>query len=228
VFDQALHGADYFKVYVSNPGYDPVTQPLKWSDLTLVTEVGDTPAAQWDTVTGGVQLDIPVSVTGRTGRAVVYTIWQASHLDQSYYWCSDVDFGGSTGGTTPPTTTPTTAPTTTPPTTVPTTAPATTAPASAACSATYAVASTWGGGFQGSVNVTAGSAAIKGWTVTLSYAGAPSIQQTWNATSSISGNTLTATNASYNGALAAGGSTSFGFLGSGTASTPTVTCSATT
>ena len=232
VFDQALHGADYLWVYVTNPGFDPTTQPLKWSDLTRVAVVGNTPAAQWTPVTGGVQLNSPVSVTGRTGRAMVYTIWQASHLDQSYYWCSDIDFGGTPGTptdgpTTGPTTTPTTAPTTTPPTTTPTTAPPTT-PASGACSATYSLAGQWSGGYQGSVTVTAGASAIKSWTVALTYPGTPSIQQTWSATSTISGNTLTATNVSYNGVLAAGGTTTFGFLGSGTATTPTVTCTATT
>jgi chitin-binding protein len=181
-----------------------------------------------------VQLNIPVSLSGRSGRAIVYTIWQASHLDQSYYWCSDVNFGGTTNPTTPPTTTPTTPPTTpptttptTPPTTTPTTGPTSNPPAAGACSATYTLASQWGGGFQGSVTVTAGSSAIKGWTVALTYPSAPSIQQTWSATSTISGNTQTATNVGYNGALNAGGSTTFGFLGSGTASTPTVTCTAT-
>jgi chitin-binding protein len=239
VFDQALHGADYLWVYVTNPGFNPATTPLKWSDLTRVAVVGDTPASQWTTVTGGVQLDIPVSLSGRTGKAMIYTIWQASHLDQSYYWCSDVDFGGAGSTTTPttaPTTTPptapttaptTTAPTTTAPTTGPTTTPTTT-PAGVACSAAYAVSSQWAGGHQGAVTVTAGASAIKSWSVTLTYPNAPSIQQTWNATSTISGNTLTATNAGYNGSLTAGGTTTFGFLGSGTAAIPTVTCSATT
>ncbi len=78
------------------------------------------------------------------------------------------------------------------------------------------------------MTVTAGSSAIKSWTVKLTYPSTPSIQQTWNATSSISGNTVTATNVSYNGTLSAGGSTTFGYLGSGTATTPTVTCAATT
>ncbi len=73
----------------------------------------------------------------------------------------------------------------------------------------------------------AGSAAIKGWTVKLAYPGAPAVQQTWNATARVSGTVLTATNVSYNGALSAGGSTTFGFLGSGTATTPAVTCTAT-
>ena len=221
VFDQARHGADYLWVYVTNPGFNPVTTALKWSDLTRVAVVGNTPASQWTPVDGGVQLNIPVSVTGRTGRAMVYTIWQASHLDQSYYWCSDIDFGGG-NPTTPPTTP------TTPPTTPPTTTPTTTPPASGACSATYGVTSQWSGGYQGSVTVKAGSSAIKGWTVRLTYPSAPGLQQSWNATASVSGNVLTATNVSYNGALGAGGSTTFGFLASGTPATPTITCSATT
>jgi len=220
LFDGALHGADYIRVYVTKPGFNPVTTALKWSDLDLVSQIGNTPAAQWTAVSGGVQIDLPVALSGRTGRAMVYTIWQASHLDQSYYFCSDVAFGGTT---TPPTTPP---PSTPPPTTPPTTPPAT-PPATGACTATYAVVSSWQGGFQGEVKVTAGPAAIKGWTVSLAYPAAQTIQQGWNATVSASGSTVTATNASYNGALAAGASTTFGFIGSGTSTVPAASCSAT-
>jgi cellulase/cellobiase CelA1 len=77
------------------------------------------------------------------------------------------------------------------------------------------------------VTVTAGPAAIKGWTVTLTYAAGPTVQQAWNATVTTSASTVTATNVSYNGVVAAGASTSFGFLGSGTAATPAVSCRAT-
>ena len=45
-----------------------------------------------------------MNLSGRSGRAVLYTIWQASHLDQPYYLCSDINIGG---GTTTPTPTPT-------------------------------------------------------------------------------------------------------------------------
>jgi chitin-binding protein len=232
LFDGASHGADYIRVYVTKPGFNPVTTALKWSDLELVSQIGNTPAAQWTAVNGGVQIEVPVALSGRTGRAMVYTIWQASHLDQSYYFCSDVSFGGITPPTTTPPTTPpvTTPPVTTPPVTTPpvTTPPVTTPPAAGGCSATYAVSSTWQGGYQGEVRVTAGSAAIKGWTVTLTYAGGQTVQQGWNATVSASGNTVTATNAGYNGALAAGASTSFGFIGAGASSVPTATCRATT
>jgi predicted carbohydrate-binding protein with CBM5 and CBM33 domain len=237
LFDQASHGADYIWVYVSKPGFNPTTQALKWSDLERVSQIGNTPASQWTPATGGVQIDIPVRVSGRSGRAMVYTIWQASHLDQSYYFCSDIDFsGGSTPTTLPPTTTPptttpptTTPPTTTPPTTTPptTTPPTTAPPAPGACSAAYAVSSSWQGGYQGAVTVTAGAAPIRGWTVTLTYPGSATVQQVWNATANVSGNRVTATNAAYNGAVPAGGSTNFGFLASGSPATPTIACTAT-
>jgi len=90
--DQASHGADFVRVYVTKAGYDPVTQPLGWGDLDLVTTVGNTPAAQWtpsSTPTSGVQLKINATAS-HSGRAIVFTIWQASHLDQAYFFCSDV------------------------------------------------------------------------------------------------------------------------------------------
>jgi predicted carbohydrate-binding protein with CBM5 and CBM33 domain len=229
LFDGASHGADYVRVYVTKPSFNPVTQALKWSDLDLVSQIGNTPAAQWTPVTGGVQVTLPVRLSGRTGRAMVYTIWQASHLDQSYYFCSDVDFSG--GSTPPPTTPPpTTPPPTTPPPTTPppTTPPPTTPPpASGACAAAYSTSSQWQGGYQGNVTVTAGAAAIKGWTVTLTYTTGQTVQQAWNATVTTSGSTVSATNVSYNGAVGAGASTSFGFIGNGTAATPTASCRAT-
>ncbi|MEV6815052.1 lytic polysaccharide monooxygenase [Micromonospora sp. NPDC051296] len=234
-FDQASHGADYIRVYVTRQGYDALTQPLAWSNLELVGQIGNTPASQWQRESGGVSIEIPANAPGRTGRHIVYTIWQASHMDQSYYICSDVQFGG---GTTPPPTTPppTTPPPTTPPPTTPppTTPPPTTAPPTnppaGACAATYRVTNSWSGGFQGEVQVTAGSAAIRGWRVTWTYANGQQISQAWNATVSSSGSTVTATNVSYNGSLGAGASTTFGFLASitGTNSTPTLTCTATT
>nr|WP_307834051.1 lytic polysaccharide monooxygenase [Actinoplanes siamensis] len=219
LFDGARHGADYIRVYVSKPSYNPVTQALKWSDLDLVKEVPNTPAAQWTRqLSNGVQMDIPVSVSGRSGRAVVYTIWQASHLDQSYYFCSDVNFGGVT----PPTSSPTPAP----PSSPATSPSASTSPATGACRATVAVSSQWSGAYQANVTVTAGSAPVKGWAVTLRYGAAQTLQQSWGATVLTSGNEIQASNAAYNGALSAGGSTSFGFIAAGTPSTPAVTCSA--
>ncbi|GGN90480.1 hypothetical protein GCM10010112_75900 [Actinoplanes lobatus] len=230
LFDGARHGADYIRVYVTKPGFNPVTTALKWSDLQLLTTVPNTPAAQWtQQLTNGVQMDIPVSVSGRSGRAMLYTIWQASHLDQSYYFCSDVNFGGATSSpSSSPSTSPSSSPSTSP-SVSPSVSPSTsTPPVTGSCAATHSVTSQWSGGYQGEVKVTAGSAAVKGWTVTLTYPGTSPIQQVWNASLTTNGSTAVATNASYNGSLAAGASTTFGFLGSGTAVAPTLTCAATT
>jgi chitin-binding protein len=84
LYDQASHGADYFRVYVTEQGYDPATEPLTWGDLELVEETGSYAPAQ--------DITFDVSAPGRSGHHVVFTIWQASHMDQAYYLCSDVNF----------------------------------------------------------------------------------------------------------------------------------------
>ncbi|GAA1773787.1 CotH kinase family protein [Luedemannella helvata] len=126
---------------------------------------------------------------------------------------------------------PTSAPVSTrPPTSAPVTSrPPTSGPAGGGgCSAAYTVVNQWQGGFQGEVKVTAGSAAITGWRVTWTYANGQTVTQFWSATITSSGSAVTATNVSYNGALGAGASTTFGFLGSwnGTNTAPSVTCTA--
>ncbi|WP_433118913.1 lytic polysaccharide monooxygenase auxiliary activity family 9 protein [Micromonospora sp. CA-246542] len=235
-FDQASHGADYIRVYVTKQGFNSATQPLGWNDLELAGQIGNTPASQWDKDTGGVSIQIPVSAPGRTGRHIVYTIWQASHLDQSYYLCSDVDFGGGTSTpppTTPPPTTPppTTPPPTTPPPTTPppTTPPPSTPPPAGACTATYQITGQWSGGFQAEVKVTAGGSPTKGWSVSWNYNNGQQVASSWSATVTTNGSLVTARNVNYNGTLAAGASTTFGLLGSwnGSNPVPLVSCTAT-
>lgn len=96
IHDQAQHGADYYRVYVTRQGFNALTDRLRWSDLELVEDTGRiAPGAGREAVgrtQGGTLVDIPVSTSGRRGRHVVFTVWQASHADQSYYWCSDVVF----------------------------------------------------------------------------------------------------------------------------------------
>ncbi|WCN83097.1 cellulase family glycosylhydrolase [Micromonospora sp. LH3U1] len=120
---------------------------------------------------------------------------------------------------------PTTPPPTTPP---PTTPPPTTPPPSGGCTATYTIVNSWQGGFQGEVRVTAGARAITGWTTGWTLSNGQSVTQSWNVALTSSGNTVTARNVDYNGRLAAGASTSFGFIGSwnGTNVTPAVSCTA--
>jgi endoglucanase len=100
--------------------------------------------------------------------------------------------------------------------------------AAASCSAAYSVSSDWGSGFTAAITVTDnGTSAITGWTLTYSYAGNQTLQSGWSGNWTQSGKTVTVTNASWNGALAAGANTqigaNFGYSGTNTAPA-TVTC----
>ena len=134
------------------------------------------------------------------------------------------------GQTTPPPTTPppTTPPPTTPPPTTPppTTPPPTTPPPTGnGCTATVSL-NQWNGGFVATVRVTAGSAAINGWTVAMTLPSGASITNSWNVTRSGTSGAVQFTNVSYNGSVAAGQSTEFGFQGTGTGSGMNPTCTA--
>ena len=78
------------------------------------------------------------------------------------------------------------------------------------------------------MRVTAGSAALRGWTVTWTFGNGQQVSSSWGATITANGSAVTARNAAYNGTVAAGASTTFGFLGSwnGTNAVPTATCTA--
>jgi endo-1,4-beta-xylanase len=138
-------------------------------------------------------------------------------------YTSTLDALNAGGTTTPPTTTPTTVPTTAP-TTPPTTAP-TTPPTGAGCSATVSL-NQWTGGFVATIRVTAGSTALAGWTVGLTRPGGAAITNTWNAQVSGSSGAVSFGNVSYNGSVAAGKYTEFGFQGTGTGPSGTPTCAA--
>ncbi|MDH2424692.1 cellulose binding domain-containing protein [Sphaerisporangium sp. TRM90804] len=98
------------------------------------------------------------------------------------------------------------------------------------CTATYRIAHSWQGGFQGEVTVrNTRTTAITGWTVRWAFADGQTVGQAWSATVTQAGAGVTARNAGYNGNLAAGASTSFGFNGAwaGTNGVPSpVTCTA--
>jgi endoglucanase len=97
-------------------------------------------------------------------------------------------------------------------------------PPTGACSASYQTVSSWSGGFQAQVTVTAGSSAINGWTVTWTLASGQSISQVWSGTLTVSGSTAKVKNVAWNGALGAAASTTFGFIANGSPATPTLSC----
>ncbi|AZP21413.1 cellulose 1,4-beta-cellobiosidase [Streptomyces aquilus] len=90
------------------------------------------------------------------------------------------------------------------------------------CTVDYKVQNDWGTGFTANVTITNNSAPKSSWALKWSYAGNQKVTSGWNAKVSQSGTAVTALNESYNGTLATGGSTSFGFQGtySGTNAVP--------
>jgi hypothetical protein len=96
------------------------------------------------------------------------------------------------------------------------------------CTAAANLAKSWPGGYQVDVTVTAGESKIRGWNVTWTLPNGDTLGDLWNGVKSVSGQTVTAGNTTWNGTLAAGASTSFGFLVNGSdAAAPAMTCLAT-
>ncbi|MFF8600322.1 lytic polysaccharide monooxygenase [Streptomyces sp. NPDC015232] len=96
-----------FELYVTKDGYDP-SKPLRWSDLEAepFARVVDPGMSNGDYVFTG-------TVPEKSGRHLIYSIWQRSDSPEAFYACSDVVFGKDTGGAAPaPVATPT--PTATP------------------------------------------------------------------------------------------------------------------
>jgi chitin-binding protein len=94
------HNNGYFAFYVTRDGFDPATQALKWSDLE------DTPFFRIERpplVNGAYVMTGPLP-QGKTGRHIIYTIWQRYDSAEAFYACSDVWFGSA------PTPTPTALP----------------------------------------------------------------------------------------------------------------------
>jgi O-glycosyl hydrolase len=137
---------------------------------------------------------------------------------------------GGTVASQSPTSSPSASPTTSPsasPSASPsrTTSPTPTS-AGTGCGASYHIDNTWQGGWQTTVTVTNNSSvATTGWTVQWTLASGQTISQLWSGVLSVSGSSVTVRNADYNGAVAPGASTTFGFIGSGSSTpVPVLTC----
>jgi chitin-binding protein len=76
-----------FRLYVTKDGYDP-SQPLTWDALETkpFVDVADPPLTNGAYRFGGT---LP---GGKSGRHLIYTIWQNTSTSDTYYSCSDVVF----------------------------------------------------------------------------------------------------------------------------------------
>jgi chitin-binding protein len=88
-----------FRLYVTKNGYDP-TRPLRWSDLESKPFLTATDPK----VQGGSYVMRGALPPGKAGRHLIYTIWQTTSTPDTYYSCSDVDFGGKPAAPAPATT----------------------------------------------------------------------------------------------------------------------------
>lgn len=79
-----------FRVFLTNETYDP-GQPLRWSNLDNqpFLTVTDPPLRS-----GAYKIDLRLP-SGKTGRHLMYVIWQNSDTPDTYYSCSDVVFSAS-------------------------------------------------------------------------------------------------------------------------------------
>jgi chitin-binding protein len=74
-----------FRIYITKDGYDP-TRPLRWSDLEptpFLTAIDPALNNHSYLIKG----KLPAN---KTGRHLIYTIWQTSSTPDTYYSCSDV------------------------------------------------------------------------------------------------------------------------------------------
>ncbi|GAA4925918.1 lytic polysaccharide monooxygenase [Streptomyces coeruleoprunus] len=85
-----------FELYVTKDGYDP-SKPLTWADLEdkPFAKVTDPKLVNGSYVFEG-------TVPAKSGRHLVYSIWQRSDSPEAFYTCSDVVFGADGGGTAGP------------------------------------------------------------------------------------------------------------------------------
>jgi predicted carbohydrate-binding protein with CBM5 and CBM33 domain len=85
--NSAPHATAYYDVYITTEDWTP-DQPLTWDKLELLTRTTPSPADP--------EANIPVNLPNRTGRHVIYSVWQRSDSPEAFYSTSDVDFGAGT------------------------------------------------------------------------------------------------------------------------------------
>ncbi|MFF2819816.1 lytic polysaccharide monooxygenase [Kitasatospora cineracea] len=242
-----------FRVYLTKQGWSPTT-PLAWADLGLLTTVANPPQVGSPGVDGGHYYWNLALPSGRSGAAEMLIQWVRSDSQENFFSCSDLVFDGGNGEVTgihlptsssspsvPASTSP--SPSSSPsasaspsPSSSPSSSPSpspsssgTTMPGSG-CMATYSVVSSWGGGFQASVEVMNHNATpVNSWTLKWQTGPGTTITSLWNGALTTSGSDVTVKNAAYNGTIAANSSTTLGFTANSTGNnfpTGSISCTA--
>ncbi|AXK40378.1 lytic polysaccharide monooxygenase [Crenobacter cavernae] len=84
----APHATKSFEFYVTRDGYDPA-KPLKWSDLesSPFCTTGNLPLQNG-------RYKMTCQLPKKTGKHVIYNIWQRSDSQEAFYACIDVNLKG--------------------------------------------------------------------------------------------------------------------------------------
>ncbi|NWD50495.1 lytic polysaccharide monooxygenase [Pseudomonas gingeri] len=100
----APHVPSFVRIYLSKPGYDSATRPLKWDDLELIhseeltasrKDWGDKPPVI-SGASGFFQFNVQIPAS-RSGTAVLFTRWQRRDpVGEGFYGCSDIAFDDKT------------------------------------------------------------------------------------------------------------------------------------
>ncbi len=191
---QLWHGTNDTTLYYANFG----EEIKQWTNVLGVSQTPsstDSPQPTWTrTRYGGTGTMAPVegiSVAGGTHNIIA-----------SGMALMAIQFMGLTSG----------GPTSPPPTSPPPTSP----PPTGACKVSASV-NAWNTGLTETITIAnTGSAAVNGWKLGFTLPAGQTITNGWSATYSPTSGAVTATNVSYNAAIAAGGSTSIGFNASHT------------
>ncbi|WP_407638963.1 cellulose binding domain-containing protein [Actinacidiphila yeochonensis] len=97
----------------------------------------------------------------------------------------------------------------------------TTPPVGTSCSARFSVTNSWNGGYQGQVTVAnSGTVPLLGWMVMWSEPAGNTFASSWSANFSTMDGQQMAENLDWNGSLAVGASTTFGYVVNGSAPSP--------
>ena len=85
----APHSTKYYRFYATEDGYNPLN-PLKWTDLE------ESPFCTITDVTlenGRYKMSCPFP-QGKSGKHIIYSIWQRDDSPEAFYTCMDVEFTG--------------------------------------------------------------------------------------------------------------------------------------
>jgi chitin-binding protein len=91
-----LPHAGSFRIYLTKQGFDPAKK-LAWGDLGgKLAEIKDPPLKS-----GAYQMSVKLP-SDRTGRQILYIVWQTSSTVDTYYSCSDLAFKAAAAATPAP------------------------------------------------------------------------------------------------------------------------------